>query len=308
MPHLAGLAHLVRVVPTRHLDVAAVGPRRRLRQFRLFGKMPLADAAFVLAHELLHLALDTHERQGEANPHLVNVATITSSTTCSPRHGPRRAAEWAGAAGRPHESLESLVVDLSKHGKGGRVGCWDAGRAAPRRRPRPGKSPIREAWKTPALCRRKRRRRVAAGPARVNIPVRRSAYRRARGNPRTGHAAGAAAEVAPGIAGRRQALPRRPAAPRWTRRSGPDALTEPQRGERLMDALHTAYQPPWQLAPAVLAGRRRPGRPVLRERRGVGPSATTASCCAAGCARAGRCTSFSTRVARWPACCRRFWA
>ena len=91
MPHLAGLAHLVRVVPTRYFDVAAVGPTGVVCvNSDLFGKMPLADAAFVLAHELLHLALDTHERQGEANPHLVNVATITSSTTCS-------APTWAAA-------------------------------------------------------------------------------------------------------------------------------------------------------------------------------------------------------------------
>ena len=64
MPHLAGLAHLVRVVPTRYFSVAAVGPTGVLCvNPNLFGVMPLANAAFVLAHELLHLALDTHTRR-----------------------------------------------------------------------------------------------------------------------------------------------------------------------------------------------------------------------------------------------------
>ena len=62
--------------------------------------------------------------------------------------------------GARDESLESLVVDLSKHGKGGRVGCWDAGRprASAGGRGQASRLSVRR-WKTPALCRRKRRRR-----------------------------------------------------------------------------------------------------------------------------------------------------
>ena len=171
MPHLAGLAHLVRVVPTRYFDVAAVGPTGVVCvNPDLFGKMPLADAAFVLAHELLHLALDTHGRQGEANPHLVNVAhdyVINDMLSADmgrgvPLHGLVR-------QGARNESLESLVVGLSKQGQGGRIGCWDAGRPRrQRRRPRPGKSPIREALENAGLVPPEvAAAGTAAGPARV---------------------------------------------------------------------------------------------------------------------------------------------
>ena len=78
MPHLAGLAHLVRLKVTNRIGVAAVSSSGLvLVNPQVFATVPLADAAFVLAHELLHLALDTHEvasnaqlhRQGGARTH-----------------------------------------------------------------------------------------------------------------------------------------------------------------------------------------------------------------------------------------------
>ena len=47
----------------------------------VFAEIPLGDAAFVLAHELMHLALDTHGRQGHAPGLLANFATTSSSMT-----------------------------------------------------------------------------------------------------------------------------------------------------------------------------------------------------------------------------------
>src|SRR5437899_2498534 len=69
MPHLAGLAHLARVKATTHFPVAAVGPTGLIGvNPTVFLRIPLVDAAFIMAHELLHLALDTHGRSGRADP------------------------------------------------------------------------------------------------------------------------------------------------------------------------------------------------------------------------------------------------
>ena len=75
LPHLSGLARLVRLKPTRAVGAAAISSSGLLLvQPDVFAKIPLADAAFILAHELLHLALDTHGRQGDAHPLIVNFA------------------------------------------------------------------------------------------------------------------------------------------------------------------------------------------------------------------------------------------
>ena len=250
MPHLAGLAHLVRVVPTRYFSVAAVGPTGALCvNPNLFSDMPMADAAFVLAHELLHLALDTHTRQGDANPHLVNVAhDFIINDMLSAEMGRGVPLNGLVRMGARDESLESLVVDLSKQG-GGKVGCWASGRRRGRRRPRPGKSPIREALENAGLVPPDSPPPEIADPLGAKNPLgdlltpeqeqilephvtpeRRRQLRE---------------EIRKAAA---KALSLGALRARIDETQQPDALTEPQRGERLMKALHTAYQPPWQLA------------------------------------------------------------
>src|SRR5205807_2100280 len=54
--------------------------------------------------------------------------------------------------GARDESLEKLIVDLSKGGKGGRTPCWGgAGRRRKHRRPKSGKSPIQQALEDAGL-------------------------------------------------------------------------------------------------------------------------------------------------------------
>ena len=75
LPHLAGLCHAVRVRASAKYPVAAIGATGlMLVNPRVFAGAPLPDLAFVVAHELLHLALDTFGRGGGSDPHLVNVA------------------------------------------------------------------------------------------------------------------------------------------------------------------------------------------------------------------------------------------
>ncbi|HVS40303.1 MAG TPA: VWA-like domain-containing protein [Gemmataceae bacterium] len=252
MPHLAGLAHLVRVVPTRYFNVAAVGPTGVVCiNPDLFTRMPLADAAFVLAHELLHLALDTHTRQGDANPHLVNVAhdyVINDMLSADMGRGvPLNGLVRSGAR---NESLESLVVDLSKQG-GGRIGCWNTGRRKRRRRrPQPGKSPIRDALEKAGL--------VPPEPPPPEPPPDPLGDK----NP-LGDLLNAAQEeilepdMPPELRRKLREEIRKAAAKALslgalraqideTQQTG--GAGEPQRGEAMMKALHTAYQPPWQLA------------------------------------------------------------
>src|SRR6516225_8638466 len=74
LPHLAGLCHSVRVKVSRKYPVAAIGASGlMLVNPRVFSETQLPDLAFVIAHELMHLALDTFGRGGNADPHLVNI-------------------------------------------------------------------------------------------------------------------------------------------------------------------------------------------------------------------------------------------
>jgi len=132
-PHLSGLVRQVRLRASRRVPVAAVSASGLvLVNPDVFTDVPLGDAAFILAHELLHLALDTHGRQGDADPLLVNYAhdyvinDILVDELC--RQPPLGGLERPGAR---HRSLEELVVELknsSEYGGGsGSLRCWDPG-------------------------------------------------------------------------------------------------------------------------------------------------------------------------------------
>jgi predicted metal-dependent peptidase len=251
MPHLAGLAHLVRLKPSGYFDVAAVGSSGLLCvNPDVFARVPLADAAFVLAHELLHLALDTHRRQGSADPYLVNVAhDYIINDILSAEMG--RAVPLGGLvrSGARDESLEALVVDLSRRGRAGRPGCWSTG--APRRqrpRPRPGKSPLREALEKAGLV-------PPEEPPPPGPPL---GGKTPRGDliP-AGHEAALEPEISPQQRQKLRAAVRKAAAKalslgalraKFDQSQEAAPQDDPERGERLMKAVHTAYQPPWQLA------------------------------------------------------------
>lgn len=75
LPYLAGLCGLVRIVPSDDVSVAAVFRSGRvLVERRVLAETSLDELEFVLAHELLHLALQTHARQVGHDPWRVNVA------------------------------------------------------------------------------------------------------------------------------------------------------------------------------------------------------------------------------------------
>src|SRR5581483_3771947 len=143
LPHLAGLCHTVRVKVSRKKPVAAIGSTGlMLVNPRVFSETPLPDLVFVVAHELMHLALDTFGRGGNADPYLVNVAhdyvinDILSVELGRPvplgglvRHGARQ------------ESLEALVTELARNGDGGNpAGCWSVERKQKPKKQKPPES------------------------------------------------------------------------------------------------------------------------------------------------------------------------
>ncbi|HJZ55000.1 MAG TPA: hypothetical protein VKE74_08575, partial [Gemmataceae bacterium] len=131
LPHLAGLCHTIRVKVTRKKPVAAIGSTGlMLVNPKVFSETPLPDLVFVVAHELMHLALDTFGRAGNADPYLVNVAhDYVINDILSVELG--RGVPLGGLVrhGARQESLEALVTELARSGSSGNPsGCWSVER------------------------------------------------------------------------------------------------------------------------------------------------------------------------------------
>ena len=256
MPHLAGLAHLVRIQVHPYFPVAAVGASGLVCvNPDVFARIPLVDAAFVLAHELLHLALDTHGREGQADPHLVNVAhDFVINDMLTDEIG--RAVPLGGLvrSGARNESLEELIVELSKDRKTGKVGCWARaeGRGGMRAVGRVSRRSPRR-WRKPGWCLPSR----SLAPARFPLPPRLSG-KAPRGDLLSNrHETTLEPEVSPEQRRQLREAIRKAAAralslgalrAKIDESQKTPTLPEPQRGEILMKAVHAAYQPPWQLA------------------------------------------------------------
>ncbi|MBR0238541.1 MAG: hypothetical protein IJQ39_10660 [Thermoguttaceae bacterium] len=75
-PYLSGLASLLKIYVSNMVDTAGISASGRLLiNPQFLEKQSLQDLAFILAHELMHLVLQTHEREGNFSNHdLVNVA------------------------------------------------------------------------------------------------------------------------------------------------------------------------------------------------------------------------------------------
>jgi predicted metal-dependent peptidase len=118
LPHLAGLARLVRVRATSRVDVAAIGSSGLLVvRPELFAGLPLGDAAFIMAHELMHLALDTSGRIGEANRLVGNFAhdyIINDMLAVELERDPPLGGLYH--EGAREKSFEQWIVDLSRGG------------------------------------------------------------------------------------------------------------------------------------------------------------------------------------------------
>jgi len=148
LPHLAGLAHTVRLKVNKRYPVAAISATGMLIiNPKVFAESPMSDVVFVLAHEMLHLALDTFGRGGNADPTTVNVAhDYIINDIVSTELGRDVPLNGLVRAGARHESLESLIVRLSQN-SGDRQSCWSVARkpyVPPQKRVKPGKSRMQE--------------------------------------------------------------------------------------------------------------------------------------------------------------------
>jgi hypothetical protein len=119
LPHLSGLAHVVRIGVDARVGTIGIFPSGRLLvNPRWFAALAPGDAAFVVAHELLHLALHTHQRASGTEPRLFNCAHdyIINDMLAQAlgRPVPADGLEWPGAR---ELSAESLVQQLRGPGR-----------------------------------------------------------------------------------------------------------------------------------------------------------------------------------------------
>ncbi|MFM9965993.1 MAG: DUF2201 family putative metallopeptidase [Planctomycetaceae bacterium] len=135
LPWLSGLATIVRVSCVDWVPVAAVSPFGRVViNPKVFASLPLSESMFVMAHELLHLALDTHKRRGESNHRLVNIAhdyVINDILRDELQMQiPLGALDYPGASEKSLEQLISEVKSLAQH-KLEKLRSWSSPVAAP---------------------------------------------------------------------------------------------------------------------------------------------------------------------------------
>jgi predicted metal-dependent peptidase len=270
LPHLSGLARLVRIRPTRQVAVAAIAPSGlMLIQPDVFALVPLGEAAFVLAHELMHLALDTHSRQGETNRLLVNFAhDYIINDMLREELGRDPPLDGLDMPGAREKSLEELCVEL---GDGeGRQKCWNphAARGKRRRQQQPRGSMTR-ALEEAGLVEKEEEEDRRQRPDRQLSPgdllpedreeefepeISKELRQRLREEVKR------AAAKAASLAELRKKM---------DEAGQPGSLSEPQRGSATMRALRDAYAPPWELAmqrwmDAVAPGERTYARPSRR--------------------------------------------
>jgi hypothetical protein len=115
MPHLASVAAHVRI-EVGHTDTAGVfASGRMLVRPEWFLSLELPTRRFVVAHELLHLALSSHARAGRF-PQLFNIAhDLIINDLLRPTFGfvPEQAIQWEGAS---RFSAEQLLCQLGALG------------------------------------------------------------------------------------------------------------------------------------------------------------------------------------------------
>ncbi len=116
MPHLAGLANAVRICADARVSTAAITAGGRLMvNPGWFSETKLREAAFVAAHELMHLCLQSHDRSEGTDHELFNWAhdyIINDILTVEMgMEGPQGCLKYPGA--REH-SAEQVVMMLRR--------------------------------------------------------------------------------------------------------------------------------------------------------------------------------------------------
>ena len=122
LPHLSGLAHLVTLTADARIQTAAIAASGRLLvNPTWFSTLDADERVFVIAHELLHLALRSHERCSGAEAKLFNVAhdliinDMLSQALDMPV--PANGLDRRGAA---RSSAERIVIELRRDAAAGR--------------------------------------------------------------------------------------------------------------------------------------------------------------------------------------------
>jgi predicted metal-dependent peptidase len=121
LPHLAGLARLARVSPSARAQTAGIFASGRLVvNPGWFLALSPQDRIFVTAHELLHLAMRSHERCAGAEAKLFNIAHdyVINDILRDSLHAevPAGGLDWPGAAAL---SAEAIVADLRRRRSSG---------------------------------------------------------------------------------------------------------------------------------------------------------------------------------------------
>ncbi|HZR98566.1 MAG TPA: VWA-like domain-containing protein [Chloroflexota bacterium] len=131
LPHLAGLARLVRIELSARVGTIGIFPSGRLvANPAWFSGLDRGAATFVVAHELLHLALQTAQRAAGTHPLLFNCAhdyiINDMLTQALGRPVPEGAMDWPGAS---ELSAESLVQQLAPFARAGAISAraWGGG-------------------------------------------------------------------------------------------------------------------------------------------------------------------------------------
>ena len=161
-PYLSGLAAATRVTLDSRLPTMGVfASGRMIANPQFVARLNDSDLAFVLAHEMLHLALRTHDRLRGSDPLEFNYAhdyiindmlRVALGRTTIPADG-------LDMAGARHRSAEDIVLEMRRNADGStRTRVWEGNvvtaRAVRRRRPR----------------RRRCRRRPVRAPERTLFP------------------------------------------------------------------------------------------------------------------------------------------
>jgi hypothetical protein len=132
LPHLSGLAHQVRIaLDARSQTCAIFASGRLVVNPEWFERLDRPEAAFVIAHELLHLALHTHERGPGTDSQLFNLAhDLVINDMLAETFGRTPPAGGLYQHGARHASAESLVRELRERVDGGDSGSlrsWGPG-------------------------------------------------------------------------------------------------------------------------------------------------------------------------------------
>jgi predicted metal-dependent peptidase len=120
LPHLSGLAHSIRIAADERVGTAGIFASGRLVvKPEWFLQFTDGERAFVIAHELLHLALHSHARGGDVDPNKFNVAhDLIINDILETELGIQPPGGGVRRPGARHTSAEALMLDpsLPTHG------------------------------------------------------------------------------------------------------------------------------------------------------------------------------------------------